>query len=45
MIVNDSDTAVGSEPIPAPFAYWPKKDVADTIDHTNHVRGAAALFS
>lgn len=39
MIVKISDAAVGSAPIPAPFATCPKKIIHDTIDHTSHVYG------
>ncbi len=37
--VNISEAAVGSAPIPAPFASCPKKMMQETIDQTNQVYG------
>lgn len=39
IMVNISDAAVGSAPIPAPFATCPKKMIHDTRDQTSHVYG------
>lgn len=39
IIVNISEAAVGSAPIPAPLANCPKKTIQETIDQTSQVYG------
>ena len=43
--VNISEAAVGSAPMPAPFASWPKNTMPETVVQTSHVYGWGFTFS